>query len=88
MHLKFFRSKKKENKLKKENEILAKIDKMRIKIQVYTLIKGLGLTTKKIVESINMNKRKNNTIKFKYQKTEICLLNLANAILDKEKNIL
>lgn len=61
---------------------------MRTKIQIYTLINSLGLTNKKIIESLNTNKMKNNTMKFKNQTIELCLLNLANTILDKEKNIM
>ena len=64
------------------------MDKMRVKLPIYTLIKGLGLTIKKIIYCSNNKNELSTKLNLKNQKTELCLLNLAETILEKEKNIL
>ena len=70
--------------LTKDNEIFTKIDKMKVKLPAYTLVKAFGLTTKKILSSHKNLKFKLNLLS---QKTDLCLINLAEIFMEKEKNI-
>lgn len=64
------------------------MDKMKAKLPIYTLIKGLGLTPKKIVYCAYNKSNMITTLNLKNHKTEQCLQYLAETLLEKEKNIM
>lgn len=64
------------------------MDKMKAKLPIYTLIKGLGLTPKKIIYCAHNKRDITTTLNLKNHKTEQCLQYLAETILEKEKNIM
>lgn len=74
--------------LSKFGEIYAKIDKMKAKLLAYTLVKALGITTKKIMYSLNNIRTIENITKLNNIKTDTCLINLMDIASEKEKNVM
>lgn len=60
---------------------------MKTKILAYTLIQGLGITIKKTIYLLNTYKDIKSITNIKKEKVSSSLTNLAEIILEKEKNI-
>jgi DNA-directed RNA polymerase beta subunit len=75
-------------KLLKQKSLFAKIDKMKIKIPVYSLLRSLGISNKKIIYSIGIQENVQNLNIVKNTKVYDSLTEIAELLFEKEKNIM